>query len=91
MRLFHQSCALHIAFSKLFLHRWRCGCKIFLYYISNSKRTFCIGIKVHALRITIKLGFWETLGVFGRSRVKSGFFACCVIKRVADRALRRHL
>ena len=44
----NQPCALYIGFGKLLVHLWQRDCKIFVHCISNSKRTVCIGIEVHA-------------------------------------------
>ena len=59
---FNQPCVLYIAFGTLFLHLWRSSCKIFVHYMSNSWRTISIGIQLHALGKTIKLGFGGNLG-----------------------------
>jgi len=71
----NQPWALYIAFRTFFLHSvtW------YLWNISNSWRTVCIGIQVHALRMTIKLGFWGTL---------SGCMVCSLVKSVFFRVLR---
>jgi len=48
--------------------------------------------QAHALRMTIKLGFWGTLGgCMVCSLVKSVFFVYCVIQSTVDRAPRSYL
>jgi len=50
-------------------------------------RTVRIDIQVHVLRMTIKLGFWGTLGGYMVcSPVKRVFFVYCVIQGTVDRA-----
>jgi len=53
------SITLYIAYGMFFLHLWRDSCKIFVHYITNSWRTVCSGIQVHALRITMNWAFGE--------------------------------
>ena len=84
----NQPCALYIAFGTFFPHSvtW------LLRNIFNSWKTVCTGIQVHALRMSIKLGFWGTLGeCMVCSLVKPVFFVYCGMQRTVDRAPRPHL
>jgi len=90
MLLFHQSTMRVILRSVSKSVTWYC-CKIIVhcstFLIHREQFTF----QGHALRITIKLGFWGTLGrCMGCSR-EVCFFLYCVIKRILDRAPKRFL
>ena len=69
----NQPCALHIAFDKCFYISDVVVVKpLYNAFLIHKEQ---VAFQVHVLRLTIKFGYWGTLGEFmGCSLVKSDFF-----------------